>query len=187
MTRDVHRFSSLARLLHWLIALAIPFQFWLGWASESSLAKEESDRLIRMHYQLGMILLALMALRLIRRMVGGAPPVLDGEPLWRKRAAASVHGMIYGLLILLPLSGYVIWVWMEAPMDVLGLMDVPRVFVPPTESETGRAIAWYVHFWCGWLLLGLIFLHVSAALWHQFVCRGGLIVRRMLWGLSERR
>jgi cytochrome b561 len=65
-------------------------------------------------------------------------------------------------------------------MEVLGVLQVPRLFSPPADDETWRAIAWYVHYWSGWALLGLVLLHVAGALWHQYIRRDGLISQRML-------
>lgn len=174
-TTERYRFP--ARGLHWLVAFAIPFQIYLGWASEWA---SEWKPLLRLHYQWGVILAALMAIRLIWRIACGSPVSSSSEHRWQRRLATFIHWMLYVLLLLLPASGYIIWVWMKAPMDVFGLFDVPRLFTPPQEDKTGRAIAWYVHYWSGWALIALALLHISAALWHQFVRRDGLISRRML-------
>lgn len=174
------RYRLPARVLHWLIALAIPCQIYLGWSAELAPQRALGSRLIHLHYQLGVVIAALMVLRATWRLAYGAPGAVAGEPLWRRRLAALTHWAMYGLLLILPASGYVIWVWMEAPMDVLGLFELPRLFTPPAEDETGRAIAWYVHYWSGWSLIGLVSLHVAAALWHQFVRRDRLISSRML-------
>ena len=178
--RSAERYGLPARVLHWLVALAIPFQIYLGWAAEFASTRETEFSLIRFHYQVGVTLAALMVLRLTWRKAVGAPAPPVGEPAWRHRLASLTHWTLYGLLFLLPASGYVIWVWMEAPMDVFGLFDLPRLFTPPAEDETGRAIAWYVHYWTGWTLIGLVCLHVGAAIWHEFVRRDRLISRRML-------
>lgn len=176
----VVRYRLPARALHWLVALALPFQFWLGWASELAPDRDDSWRLLLLHVQLGLAVAALMALRLAWRVAAGAPAALADEQRWRRRLAAFVHWAMYALLLSLPASGYVIWVWMDAPMDAFGLFDVPRLFVPPAEDETGRALAWYVHYCSGWGLAGLATLHVSAAFWRQFVRRDGAIAKRML-------
>lgn len=173
------RYRLPARLLHWLVALAMPLQFGLGWASERVQDREGSARLLFLHFELGLVVAVLMLFRLTWRLACGAPAPLAGEPRWRRRLAGAVHAAMYALLLLLPASGYVIWVWMEAPREVLGLFELPRLFTPSARDETGRAIAWYLHYWGGWLLLGLATLHVSAALWRQFVRRDGLIARRM--------
>lgn len=174
------RYPLSARILHWSVAAGVAIQIALGWASELVSDREASRWLIHLHYQLGMVLLALMVVRGGRRMLRGTPAP-EGDPRrWRSRLAASVHAAMYFLLFALPMSGYVIWVWMGAPMEVFGVVQVPRVFSPPADDETWRAVAWYVHYWAGWALLALVALHVAAALWHQLVRRDGLISRRML-------
>ena len=98
---------------------------------------------------------------------------------WARNIARAVHGALYVLLLLLPLSGYVIWIWMGAERDLLGLFDVPQLFSRPNDDERGRAIAWYVHVIGAWSLTALIALHVAAACWHQWVRKDDLIRRRM--------
>jgi cytochrome b561 len=177
---DPERYRLPARMLHWLVAIAIPCQIYLGWTAELADSRDAGSRLIHLHYQLGVIIAVLMVLRATWRITHGAPVALAEEPRWRRRLASLTHWGLYGLLLSLPISGYVIWVWMKAPMDVFGLFEVPRLFTPPEEDETWRAIAWYVHYWSGWALIALTSLHVLAALWHQFVRRDRLILRRML-------
>jgi cytochrome b561 len=57
-----HRFP--ARLLHWAVALVLPIQFLLGWLSEGVPGQQAGFFLLRLHYQLGMLLVLLMVLRL---------------------------------------------------------------------------------------------------------------------------
>jgi cytochrome b561 len=92
--------------------------------------------------------------------------------------AQSVHGLIYVLLIILPVAGYIVLVHKKVDMTVFGLFTVPTLFTPSVEDQGLWAGAWYVHYFAGWILLGLLGLHIGAALFHQFVLRDGLI-RRM--------
>ena len=48
--RSAERYRLPARVLRWLVALAIPFQMYLGWASEFASTREAEFRLIRFHY-----------------------------------------------------------------------------------------------------------------------------------------
>lgn len=178
--QPAQRFSFPARLFHWIVAAAIPVQIYLGWAAEWEDARAESFRLIRGHYQLGVVIFSLMMLRILWRVGHGAPSSVEGEPRWRSILAATVHSLLYALLLTMPISGYVIWVWMNVPMDVLGVVQMPKLFAPPAEDETGRALAWYIHYYSSWAVIVLVALHVAAALWHQFVRRDNGIATRML-------
>ena len=161
------------------MACLIPIQFALGWFAEHVANEAGGIRVLGWHYQLGMVLVGLLVLRIAVRALSRLPDPVAGEPLWRRRTAASVHVLLYLLLVLLPATGYVIWVWMEAPMDVFGAFDLPRLFTQPAEDETLRAWSWYAHVWGGWLLAALVMLHVGAALWHRPVRDEGLMRRRM--------
>lgn len=179
-SKPAQRFSFPARLFHWVVAAAIPVQIYLGWAAEWEDARAESFRLIRSHYQLGVVIFSLMLLRILWRVGYGAPSGLEGEPRWRSSLAATVHWLLYALLLTMPVSGYVIWVWMDVPMDVLGIVQLPELFTPPVEDERGRALAWYIHYYSSWTVTALVALHVIAAVWHQFVRRDNSIAARML-------
>lgn len=166
-----------ARLLHWSIALMIVGQFASGWLAENAPDRQTAFVLIRNHFQFGVILTGFIVMRVLWRLSHRPPQPPPGEPPWRERAAQAVHGLIYVLLIILPVAGYIVWVHMKADMTVFGLFSVPTLFTPPVEDERFRAGAWYVHYFAGWTLAGLVSLHVAAALFHQFVLRDGLIRR----------
>jgi cytochrome b561 len=173
------RYPACIRWLHWAVALGVAVQLALGWGSEV-IDADDGMRLLGLHFQLGLMLLLLMLLRLVCRLLRRMPSTDIGTPTWQRRAAKSLHVVLYGLLFLLPVSGYVIWVWMGAPRLLLGIVTMPALFVPPADDETWRAFAWYVHVACAWAVSALVTLHVSAALWHQWIVRDGRISRRML-------
>ena len=175
---SVHSWGLIARVLHWFVAAFIVGQFITGWLSENASKREASDALIRTHFQFGVILTALIVMRVLWRLSHKPPEPLPAEPVWRKRTAQTVHGLIYLLLLALPIAGYIVFVHMQMAMDVFGLFTVPTVFTPQYEDEALRAGAWYVHRYAGWVLVGLVILHVMAAVFHQFALKDGLL-RRM--------
>lgn len=159
------RYGRVASALHWLVAALLPVQLALGFASEWVRDRGLSDALLDAHFQLGVVLLIVVALRLAWRWLHGAPRQAPaGTSAGRWRIARGVHRLLYALLLALPLTGYVIWIWMGADRTLFGLIDVPALFTPPAEDETGRALAWYVHVYGAWLLAGLIVVHAAAAL-----------------------
>ncbi len=176
---DGDRYSLPARLLHWLMAPAIPLQFWLGWAAERAETRDAGAALIHLHYQLGLVLAALVVMRLAWRISHGSPAATPGEPRWRSVLARTTHWALYAGLLVLPASGYVMQVWRNEPMDVFGLFEVPRLFESDGDLGAGYAAVWYLHYWTGWALAALVALHAGAAVWHECVLRDRLISRRM--------
>lgn len=171
--------NRIAQILHWVTAAMILGQFVLGWLTEKAPDRQAEFLFGRSHFQLGVLLAGLILMRLFWRLSHAAPPPPPGEPTWRHGLATTAHGLIYLVLIILPISGYVVWVHMREPMDLFGLVVVPTVFTPSPNDESLWSGAWYVHFFAGWALAGLVALHIAAALYHQFVLKDGL-VRRML-------
>lgn len=162
------------------MAALLPVQIALGMLAERITDRALGERLIAIHVQLGVALLALTVWRLGLRLGRGAPVAPRGLAPRAWRAARAAHGLIYLLLIVLPLSGYVMWVWFEGSLSLLGLARVPALFTRPADDETLIATAWWLHLGAAWALGVLIALHAGAALWHEFVRRDGLIRRRML-------
>jgi len=161
------RYGRTAGALHWLVAALLPVQLALGHASESVGDRVLSDALLGAHFRLGIVVLVLVALRLAWRWLHGAPSHAPrGVSSGHWRIARGVHRLLYALLLMLPLSGYVIWIWMGADRTLAGPLEVPALFTPPADDETGRAWAWYLHVYGAWVLIGLVALHAAAALLH---------------------
>lgn len=176
----VERYPLVLRVLHWLLALLLVSQLALGFAAEHGTPRALSDALLPVHFRLGVLILCLMLLRLGLRLWLPIPGHDDGSP-WRRRVRTWAHGLLYVLVLVLPVSGHVIWVWMGADRVLFAGVEVPALFVPPAD-ETGRAVAWYVHVYAAWLLSALVGLHAAAAVFHQVRHREGFIVRRMGFG-----
>lgn len=186
MTRTEH-YPASVRALHWTVAALLPLQWALGFIAERSDRHALAEALFDAHFQLGVLLFALALLRIAARLSTPAPaPLRPAPPRWQAYLARGVHLSLYALLLALPASGYVIWVWAGADRSLLGLVELPALFTPPRDDEGGRALAWYLHVYGAWLLLTLAAMHAGAALWHQLVRRDDLIGRRMLRTVSRR-
>lgn len=164
------RYPRVLRWLHWLVALALVPQWLLGWLADATTDRGAAARLLQAHVTLGVVLCATVLLRLGLRMTSRLPA--STRHRWHDAAATMVHGTLYLILLLLPASGYVIHTWMDDAVDVGGVLRIPRLFTPPSDDETWRAIAWYVHNVCAWALGALVAAHVAAACWHEARERG---------------
>jgi cytochrome b561 len=173
------RYNGLARTLHWIVAPLVFLQIATGWLAAWERNHQESMDILAIHYHAGISIGALMVVRSLWSLATHSPSLLH-EPRMRRLAATWTHGLLYALLITMPFSGYVIWVWMDAPMSLGGVVELPELFAPPPHDETGRAIAWYIHAFSSYALMGLLALHIAAALYHEFILRDRLVRDRML-------
>ena len=179
-TLPAQRYALVARLLHWSVAALVAVQLALGWLAQAQDDRGESFVLLQSHYDVGMTIFALVLLRILWRSTHALPSVAVPMARWQSVLAALVHALLYVALLALPISGYVLWVWMDVPMDVFGLVEVPKLFTPVTGEYRSETIAWNVHHYTSWAICALLALHIGAAAWHEFVVRDGLISRRML-------
>lgn len=155
--------------LHWITALAIFALFALGlWMTDLGYAHPWYNRAPDIHQSVGVLLIALIAARLLWRWTNPTPAFEPGMPAWEIVAARGAHWAMYGLIVIVLLSGYLIptadgsWLsvfdWFSTPPVVLGI-----------ERQADRA-GW-IHYWGAWALIGLAAVHTLAALKHHFIER----------------
>lgn len=174
------RYSLAARLFHWIVAFLVVAQIGLGFAADWS-DQPLSDNLLQQHVRVGLLVFALVVLRLSWRLAT-RPPALPGSiALWQQRAAKVTHLLLYALLLLMPITGYVLWAWTAPSLDFWGLGEVPIVFTGG-DDETWRSVAGYAHEYGGYAISGLVLMHIAAALYHSFVARDLSIAERMGFG-----
>lgn len=175
MARPDDTYRTPARLIHWgmavLVLLTIPVGFLMV---QEGLARSLQDRLFIFHKNVGVLLLILVALRLIYRWRRPAPPLPDALPGWQRRAAGASHALLYGLLVAMPVAGYVRVRAGGFPIESLDAMGVPSL-VP--RSDALASAAQTAHYFGAFALAALISAHFAAALYHVLVRRDGVFYR----------
>lgn len=169
-------YGAVAVALHWIIALAMAGTVVLAWDVMELDAGDERTALLAIHKSVGTVILALAAIRLAWRIRHPAPAYAVPPPAWQRRAAHAAHGLLYVLMIAMPVTGYISEAARARNTDFFGLVDIPRL-VP-----LDRKLSFYAqtaHSWSQYLLYALIAAHVGAALYHQFVLRDRLLERML--------
>jgi len=171
-------YGIVAQALHWLVALLVFVQLGLGlYAAALPLGIARLEWLSR-HKSLGLAVLALALTRLAWR-VTSPPPALPGAMSRAERFAASAtHRLLYALLILAPLAG---WLYASAAglsVNWFGLWLAPDL-VPKDAHWAAR---WkLLHKFSVLLLTLLVVGHIGAALRHALVRRDGIVRRMLPW------
>lgn len=180
MTPGHVAYSAAARHMHWVTAGAVLLMVPLGLAmtyrgNTLDIWDGLTDALYSSHKVLGFLVLWLVAGRLAYRLIKGAPPDEPTLLWWHKAASHLVHWLLYGLLIVVPLLGW-IGVSLYPSLKVFGLVDLPALASP--NEELAKTVLG-VH---GKLAIAMALLacsHIAAALYHHLIRKDG-VLRRML-------
>jgi cytochrome b561 len=164
--------------LHWLTVLALMASMLALWGRELLDDKGQRSILLTIHQQLGLLIWLALAARLLVRVSLGRVNVQADTP-WPLRAAAAVaHGSLYAALFVQPLFGWIMTNAHGHPVRLLGRLQLPQL----AEPDPDMADIWADrHLAMAWVMGVLIILHITAALWHHFYLRDG-VLRSMLPG-----
>jgi cytochrome b561 len=171
-------YTSTAKSLHWLILALLIVQFIVAWTMPEMRRDTPVTTLISLHFTIGIVILAVAIVRLAWRVTHGEPAPEQGLPPWQTTSARVVHWLLYLLLFVLPMLGWINASWRGMPIVMFGL-ELPKLVATrvPGWGWTGD-----VHgLLSNYLLLPLVGLHVAAALYHYFV-RRDRVLQRMLPG-----
>ena len=167
------RYHPLLVVLHWALAFFIIAALALGALKMAPIANTNPMKLaaLRAHMTGGIVILALMSLRLlIRRVTMHPPQAMTGTPLLDRLARFS-HAAFYGAVIAMALSGLI----MGVQTGVIRLLAGGQSPIPPDFWAFPIRT---VHYVTSRVLMGLIALHLAGVVYHTFICRDRLL-RRM--------
>lgn len=169
------RYRLAARALHWLMAVLVLLTIPAGFVMvQPGLDRALQNALFVFHKNIGVVLLLLVAWRLIVRATNPPPPLPAGIPAWQVRIAGASHALLYALLVVLPVAGYVRVRAGGFPVEALDALGAPTL-VPRSDALAAAAKA--IHAGAGLALAALIALHVAAALQHALLRRDGVFAR----------
>ena len=164
----------LSKTLHWLTALLIFVQIPLGFYAESLKLSPLKMDVFVWHKSLGMLVFMLLILRLLWRIKGTIPQALESSKVQAGLARAA-HGLLYGLMVLLPISGWITSSAANIPVKLFWLIPLPALVGP---DDALKSLAAEVHEISVFVLLLILNLHIGAALRHHLMLRDN-VFRRM--------
>lgn len=171
------RWGPVSQAFHWLIVLLILGMAIVGLTMVELPKTPKYFWVYTAHKSTGITVLVLVVARLAWRLYAGKPEPVPGTPTWQERIATVTHWMLYGLILAMPLSG---WLYDSAsglrPFRWFGLFDMPKLS-PPDESLRDASLA--VHEWGFWVLVALVVAHAGAAFYHHFFQRDATLIRML--------
>lgn len=171
-----HAYDPVLQALHWTILVLLILQYLTKLIPPNTLAGASEDSLNAWHLAIGPSILALMLFRLAWRLTHPIPPPPADLSLGMQVFSRATHWALYGLLILLPFLGWFAASGFGATPYLFGISPLPPLVA---RNKDFAEMIGGVHGIVAWVLLAVIALHVSGALYHVFIKRDG-VIRRML-------
>ena len=164
---SVHRYGYWAMSFHWLSALGVVGLFALGyWMVDLDYYSEWYKTAPALHKSIGLSLVLVTLFRMIWRKTQVQPKALDTHSKLEKKAGHYTHYLLYILILLVFVSGYMISTADGRGIEVFELFEVPGF---GSLFEDQEDIAGEVHEYATYTLVGLALLHAVAALKHHFI------------------
>lgn len=185
------RYGAVSIAFHWTIAVLIVGMVFFGWwmeglrdaAFEGDVEFSTVSAAYNWHKTTGITILVLSLGRLAWRLGHPVPPLPVHMAAWEKGLARFTHVAFYVIMIGVPLAGYVAASAFGDgfPILLFNAVQLPKLPVPQTEAFQG--LSGSVHGASGWIILGVLALHVIGALKHHVIDRDGVLTR-MIPGLQ---
>jgi cytochrome b561 len=169
-------YHPIAKGLHWLMAVAIVGMMALGLVMHEMPLSPEKLQCYSWHKWTGVSLFLLTWLRLMWRMARPVPELPDTMPALHQRLAHLGHAALYGLMIAIPLSGWLMSSAKGVQTVWFGVWPIPDLM--SKDKALGELLA-QVHATLNGVLVAMLLGHIGAALKHHFIDRDN-ILHRML-------
>lgn len=171
---DRTRYDGFAISLHWLTAALVLAEFVLA-ETWSWYARPTRHVMIVAHMSFGILLTAVIVVRLIWRLIPGhqLPPSASGLV---GLASKAVHYLFYLMLAAQAVLGFVLRWGGKQAMSFFGL-QIPPLIAP--MSRASRGLVGDVHHWTGWAIVLLAAGHAAGALYHHYVMRDDVLSRML--------
>ena len=180
LKNTTERYGAVAKLLHWLIAIAIIGMLIVGYVMTHWLTGATRGQIIGMHKSMGLTILLLMIFRIIWRLTNKPPSLPHTIPKSQQRLARAMHFALYVLIIVTILVGWSMsgfgghdtyfWGWFKATL-------------PLTKNARLGAIGETLHYYLAWTIAIFVLLHAIAALHHHFRLKNNVL--RSMWPFAK--
>lgn len=168
------RYTAPAIGLHWIVFLAVVCGWALGQYVSGLPFSPQKLRYVSWHKWIGVSVFALAIARIAWRWYRPAPALPASMSLGQRRMARALHVLLYALLMVIPVTG---WLYSSAagvPTVWLGLVQLPDLL--HKDKPIADAIR-QIHSYLNWTLLALVAGHAAFALKHHFVDRDEVLAR----------
>jgi len=173
-------FGSLAKALHWLVAIGLFALIYLGLEQAGMERGDEKSRIRFIHASIAMAVFFLMTLRIIWRFMNDVPAHPDTIAAWQRLSATAVHWGLYAAVFAQLISGGMTVATGGKALPFFGVFSIP---LPVAENHDNHEFWEEIHEFAWKIVAALIVIHILGAIYNHFVAKND-VVRRMTVGLK---
>ena len=173
-------YGSVTKFFHWIMGILIIGIVIAGFIMTRMDPSDTKWFVYGTHKAFGVIILSLIPLRIIWRFLNKHPALPKTVPNWQKTAANANILLLYILMVVMPLSGFIMSYYGGHPINMFGLFSIGTDLKNTELAKTAH----FIHMNVSWVIAGSILLHIGAALYHYLILKD-TVVQKMLPGKSS--
>ena len=176
MMKNTHEtYGGLSIALHWITAVVIFGLLAAGLIMTDMDSSPQKWQVYGLHKAIGVLFLGVVLVRLVWRITNPVPHLPQDMPFWMHGADRLMVFVLYGVMLIMPISGIAMSYFGGHPIDVFGLVTIPGKSTPDPLGRTAKEI----HEMASNILMILVGGHIAVALYHHFV-RKDFVLKRMM-------
>lgn len=165
---SIKDYGTISKILHWLVAISIISLLAVGFIMTNLDKGPLKSQIYGLHKAFGITILMFAIFRIFWRLIKPKPKLPESYPKWQRISAAAVHGILYLLTIMIPLSG---WVMSVAANYIPSWFGLFQLRLPISPNKALAKFANNTHELLAWVLLAALTLHILAALKEREILR----------------
>lgn len=174
-------YGTITKSFHWIMAILIIGVVIAGFTMTRLEPSDLKWSIYGNHKAVGVILLCLIPLRILWRLISKIPKLPKTVPGWQRLAANANIFILYILMVVMPLSGFLMSTMGGRSIDMFGVFTIESF----EKNQSVSSQAHDIHMTVAWVIAGLIILHTLGALYHHFIHKDNVLKRMLPRFLSK--
>jgi len=170
------QWGLVSQALHWGIALLMILTIALGLIGQELPLSGEKIKLFVYHKSVGILVLALVLIRIYWKLSQLQPTAAQGITARQQKMAGIGHGVLYGLMLALPISGWLLNSAAGFPFKWMDLFVFPNI---PGIDQSLKDLLVLVHLYLFYGFIGILAGHIGMALLHHFKLKDAVLTRML--------
>lgn len=166
-------YAAPAIILHWTLAILIAAMVGVGWYMMYTEDEPGSERFFNLHKSVGIVVFALVLLRIVWRLTHKPAPLPPSVPRWEVTASLLAQRVLYACMFLLPVIGFIGASYSEEGIRFFG-QQLPRLVT--VDKDTAERF-FGIHIVLAWTMVAIIVLHAAGGLKHLLLDKDGVFQR----------